>query len=310
MCKIKRRKEIYIVWKGAVNMVVEDKKKLPKDFPFTIEAYQEKKSTVCKAEVPHRHKFFEITYVESGSAEYLVDEHRYVVETGDLILFNHKEEHCWRGLSGKLELQVLMFSSEVVTDGSHVMDTEYLIPFLERGEKFQNRISGKNREVKKIKQILDEIQKEAEEQKTGNKLMIKADILKILTILVRYYEGMEETLTFVNRKKGGVRRIEKAFEFVKQNYDRKVTLEETAATVCMSPNYFSAYFKKTAGCSFQEYLTKIRMEKAKELLRYSDDGILGIAQECGVPNPANFYRLYKKYFGIAPGEERNQKAIS
>jgi transcriptional regulator GlxA family with amidase domain len=45
------------------------------------------------------------------------------------------------------------------------------------------------------------------------------------------------------------------------------------------------------------------------MLHHSSEGILEIAQECGVSNTANFYRLYKKYYGIAPGEERHRQAI-
>lgn len=290
-------------------MLVEDSKKLSKDFPFEIQHYRERKSCWAKREKPHWHNFFEITYVESGTAQYEVGGHLYEVGAGDIILFNHIEAHRWIVLSEEIELTVLMFSSELVSDGSRIMDMDYLVPFLERGSNFRNCISRNEKHTKEIKRLLDEIEEEDMRQQAGCRLMIKADILKILTILVRHYERENQKIEFLAEKKEAVRRIGQAFAFIKRNYARKITLEETAATVCMSPNYFSSYFRKTAGCSFQEYLTKIRMEKAKEMLHHSSEGILEIAQECGVSNTANFYRLYKKCYGIAPGEERHRKAM-
>ncbi len=286
-------------------MCVEDVKKLTKDFPFQIEKYKEKKRQ-GNLMIAHRHRFFEITCVERGCAEYFVNGQKYRVEEGDLIIFNHVEEHSWNILTDEMQLKVLLFSSVLVTDGSPMLDAEYLIPFLERGKTFENRIPGKEKEAGEIRGLMAEIQLEDQAKRTGSRLMIKADILKILTILVRYYEKKETAVEFTAKKKEYIRRIERAIDLLKENYSRKITLEEAAAAVCMSPNYFSSYFRKATGSSFQEYLTKIRMEKARELLHCSGEGILDIAQECGVGNAANFYRLYKKYYGIAPGEERHR----
>lgn len=290
-------------------MLVKDMKKLPADFPFEIQSYCQQRTKCENKDTSHWHNFFEITYVDEGNARYEVNGHIYDVESGDVILFNNSESHKWEVLTEEVRLTVLMFSSDIISDGSRMLDMDYLVPFLERGNNFENWIPGREKFTKDIKALLDEISEEDWRGQVGNRLMIKADILKILTLLVRYYERANSRIEFFAGKKDSVRRIERAFTFIKKNYGKKITLEETAATVCMSPNYFSGYFKKTAGCSFQEYLTKIRMEKAKEMLHHSSEGILEIAQECGVSNTANFYRLYKKYYGIAPGEERHRQAI-
>lgn len=287
-------------------MVTEDSKRLSKEFPFEIQTYVEKRSGLGISTQPHWHRFFEITYIEEGMAEYEVNGQVYEMKNGDIILFNHIETHRWNVISDEIRLIVLMFSSELVSDGSSLMDMDYLVPFLERESTFKNCIPHSELCTSVIKQLLDEIRAEDAHPKTGSRLMIKADILKILTILVRYYEQENQKSGFLTEKKEALKRIQEAFTFIKENYSEKITLERTAATVCMSASYFSGYFKKVAGCSFQEYLTKIRMERAKELLLHSDEGIAEIAQECGVSNMANFYRLYKKHYGVAPGEERHQ----
>lgn len=287
-------------------MFIEDEKVLPKDFPFEIVNYQEKRNNK-NISVAHRHCFFEITCVLEGRAEYFVNGIRYEVQAGDLILFNHVEEHRWNVLSEEIVLEVLVFSSALVTDDTGGLDTEYLIPFMNRGKSFENRICGSEKAAREVRKIMSEIRMEEESGAIGNRLMIKADILRLLTILVRYYyEKKETSAVFTAKKNEYISRIEKALDYLRVHYNQKITLEEVSATVCMSPNYFSSYFRKATGISFQEYLTKIRIEKAKELLHGTTEGIIDIAQECGIGNTANFYRLYKKYFGISPGKEKKK----
>lgn len=117
-------------------MFIEDKKILPKDFPFEIAKYQETK-TQNSLSIAHKHSFFEVTYVLDGWAEYFVNGLRYVVSSGDLILFNDVEEHRWNVLSDEIVLEVLVFSSELITNGIPMFDAEYLLPFLNRGGKFR-----------------------------------------------------------------------------------------------------------------------------------------------------------------------------
>lgn len=287
-------------------LVAEDVKKLPAEFPLAVQHYCQKRQE-WKSNLSHWHNFYEITCVEEGSACYEVDGHTYEVKPGDVIVFGSSESHRWEVLSEEVRMTVLAFSASLISDGSRMLDMDYLAPFLDRGTDFQHRISAAEPYTKEIKRLLDEISEENYCGQAGSRLMIKADLLKILTLLVRHYERDDAQAEFLAERKVSARRIEQAFVYIKKNYRNKVTLEEAAATVCMSPNYFSGYFKKTAGCSFQEYVIRIRMEKARELLHHSSEGILQIAQECGISNTANFYRLYKKYYGIAPGEERSRR---
>jgi len=72
----------------------------------------------------------------------------------------------------------------------------------------------------------------------------------------------------------------------------------------MSSNYFSSYFRKVTGISFSEYVTRIRISRARELLRDTDKSVTEIAMECGFHNISNFYRLYKKHVGKPPRDEK------
>lgn len=96
--------------------------------------------------------------------------------------------------------------------------------------------------------------------------------------------------------------VTKAVEYIIENYNSELTLSRVAGHVNMSENYFSHIFKKVLGDSFTEYITKYRIEKAKELLRSSNMKINEIAQKVGFDNVYYFSNVFKKYAGASPVE--------
>ena len=65
-------------------------------------------------------------------------------------------------------------------------------------------------------------------------------------------------------------------------------------------DYFSYFFKKVTNEKFQDYFAKMRIKKAKELLKNTNLGVVDIASQCGFNNMSNFYRLFQKYNGTRP----------
>jgi two-component system response regulator YesN len=77
-----------------------------------------------------------------------------------------------------------------------------------------------------------------------------------------------------------------------------------AAQVNVSPSYFSSIFRQKTGVTFVEYLTRLRMEKAKELLLCSDCSSTEIGYTVGYKDPHYFSSLFKKMYGCTPKEYR------
>lgn len=134
--------------------------------------------------------------------------------------------------------------------------------------------------------------------------MIKANILRILTMLIRTYQDESKSGEMLKEKKSAMKRLEQAISYIDHHYSEKITLDEVAAAAYMSSNYFSSYFRKVTGISFSEYVTRIRISHARELLRDTDKSVTEIAMECGFHNISNFYRLYKKQVGKPPRDEK------
>lgn len=98
--------------------------------------------------------------------------------------------------------------------------------------------------------------------------------------------------------------IGKAIRYIENHYYQNIGLEDVAREVGMNANYLSSLFKKQCGMRYIEYLTNLRLEKAKSLIQNTDLKISVIAEMVGYNSTKHFSRLYKEKYRISPGEER------
>jgi two-component system response regulator YesN len=103
--------------------------------------------------------------------------------------------------------------------------------------------------------------------------------------------------------------IHRAVEYIDMNYaNDKMSLQELCRHVLMSTSYFSVVFKQHTGETFIEYLTGVRIGKAKELLSHTTLKFYEIAEQVGYKDPNYFSILFKKHAGITPKEYREKQA--
>ncbi len=101
--------------------------------------------------------------------------------------------------------------------------------------------------------------------------------------------------------------LEDAKGYIEQNFQNEdISLNSVAASVNLSPNHFSTIFSQEMGKTFIEYLTSVRMEKARELLRTTSMKSTEIAYAVGYKDPHYFSYLFKKTQECTPREFRHQ----
>lgn len=103
--------------------------------------------------------------------------------------------------------------------------------------------------------------------------------------------------------------IQEAINFMEQNYNREVTVEEIADACRLNRSYFSKLFKECVGCPPQEFLIRLRLTRAADQLKGTNSSIGVIAAQCGYPNQLHFSRAFKKRYGLSPREWRVQNQI-
>lgn len=99
--------------------------------------------------------------------------------------------------------------------------------------------------------------------------------------------------------------IKRAIVYIEENYTKdSISLNEVAGAVEVSANYFSTVFRQETGLTFTEYVTKKRMDRAKQLLRQTERSSGDIAAEVGFKDPHYFSFVFKKTQGCTPREYR------
>lgn len=98
--------------------------------------------------------------------------------------------------------------------------------------------------------------------------------------------------------------IFKSKQYIEENYNKDISLDDVSRIVDISPYYFSKLFKEETGENFIEYLTNLRIERAKDLLMHSSMNIKNICVDTGYSDPNYFSRIFKKQVGVTPTEYR------
>ncbi len=99
--------------------------------------------------------------------------------------------------------------------------------------------------------------------------------------------------------------VSKALEFINKNIYNDISLSKVANMLYIHPNYLSRIFRLSTGESFVEYLTKVKMNEAKKLLKSSHRKVYEIADMLHYKDVSHFTRVFKTMFVISPNEYRN-----
>lgn len=154
----------------------------------------------------------------------------------------------------------------------------------------------------KIEGIEGEMQAQSEELKNSMKtIQTLEEIKNYIRMLLKKIIGVRDTIS--GRRYSDI--IEIAKDQIRKTYmSDEISLNTIAAEVGMSPSYFSSIFSKEMGKTFVEYLTEIRMDRAKELLMRSSMKTSEIGYEVGYKDPHYFSYIFKKTQNCTPKEFR------
>lgn len=154
----------------------------------------------------------------------------------------------------------------------------------------------------KIEGIEGEMQAQSEELKNSMKTSQTLEEIKnYIRMLLKKIIGVRDTIN--GRRYSDI--IEIAKDQIRKTYmSDEISLNTIAAEVGMSPSYFSSIFSKEMGKTFVEYLTEIRMDRAKELLMCSSMKTSEIGYEVGYKDPHYFSYIFKKTQNCTPKEFR------
>lgn len=126
------------------------------------------------------------------------------------------------------------------------------------------------------------------------------------TVLTAFFNDLRAKLLQQQINRGN-QLIKKICSFIDEHYcDASMSLNTVASSVFISSTYLSILFKKEMGTTFTDYISRLRMERAKELLRDDNLKTYEAAERTGYGDPQYFSSCFKKYTGMTPSEYKAQ----
>jgi len=286
-----------------------------------------------------RHSSHELLYLRSGKAELNIEGKMVPLDRGTTLVIRPNVSHTIRVVSGQADMVVLYFgfsqdlkeAQEALRRNSSSMRTDQKEPrtgpsssltlfgvsskplesFLDfatgqdddKQNAFFLTVSGRSRED--IGDLVERIMKESAAEAYGKELMMQFLTMELLVALSRALrEEWEESLRVRHGKARELVLI--ARDYLKQNFNRGVSVADAASYVFLSQGYFTRAFRDEFGVSPMSYLMKERVSAACKLLEQKEIKVSGIATQVGFSSPQRFNVAFRKQTGMTPVQYRNK----
>lgn len=259
--------------------------------------------------VIHKHTFIELVYIISGSATHVVGDREFQASKGDLFIINHNTPHAFFSNDNNSEPFVaydLLFTPDffdisLINDVSfESINSSFLFYSLFPAQQSEPdvHISGSSYSV--FGELFNKIHLEFTNCETGYINIIRAYVIELIINIFRKMNSTSNT----NRNSRQSEIVETTLKYLKENYHKHLSLNDLAAQVFLSKDYFARIFRETTGMPISTLLQKIRVDEACKLLVNTNQKIDDIAALCGFSDTKYFYNLFKRQTGLTPKQYR------
>lgn len=247
----------------------------------------------------HCHDFIEIVIILKGKGHFLINGTDIPITEGNVLLLNPGTYHK----SIPLPSHTLTECYLAFTDVEFINTPKNFFPLF-HGQKILGKLPEKAK--KEIFQLCSAMNQESLSRNTGRYFMLKAYLIQVLCLLLRF--DQQEELSDEHHMKGYEFKspnktyvVQQIMKYMESHYREKISLDQIAENMYLSPFYISKLFKSETGDTPINYLISLRMEKAKELLNRNPSlSIQQTAAQVGYEDAYHFSKLFKKYFGLSP----------
>lgn len=150
-----------------------------------------------------------------------------------------------------------------------------------------------------LSDIISDIYKEWEGKEELRNIMLKSCLD---AFSVRLYRNHRLTDAQGSKESRTLKKVKSSVSYIKNNYNRDLTLEEIASVAGLSRYHFCREFKKATDLTPVEFINRIRCERAKTLLESKKYSVSEISTMCGFATSAHFSKIFKRFFLVYPSE--------
>jgi len=252
----------------------------------------------------HRHQFSELMIVTAGSAIHVIGKERFTIGRGDVFILGSDQEHEFIHLDNLSLVNILFDGGKLGLDQWASADLPgfralfLLEPEYREGQHCDSYLALSSGEVQRVTHIVNELEKEMKEGIPGFKLASLGWFRLLLTHLSRAYQQAEKPQSVL------MLRISEAITFMEEHYTEAICFEKLANIAHMSLRNFQRIFRRCMGITAHQYLQKLRIDHARELLTETDLPISELAIRCGFKDSNYFTRTFRQHCNSTPSSWR------
>lgn len=243
----------------------------------------------------HMHDSYELLLFLNGDADYYIEQHRYRLKRGDLLVINGQEIH--RVVSGEgtpYERIATHFYPDLVRDYC-TEQTDLLSCFEKRKNAERNLISLSPRALEQYLALADRLHTAVASEHYGHDILAYTYLLQMLVLANTCFHA--STITPENLMPQLSYRI---MSYINEHLTADLSIQALADHFYMNRSYMSRKFREQTGCSVREYIILKRISLAKSLLKLGKP-VSDVCELSGFHDYSNFIRTFKKYAGVSPG---------
>lgn len=268
------------------------------DFP--VELFYVDKNHPRYFMTAHWHSEIEIIRILEGSFEISLNNNTYTLNKGDAVFINTETVH--QGIPKNCVYECIVFhidflfidTFECSSFINSVLNGDYIIKEFIPHDDYE------------CVSAVNEIFKSLKTQSIGYKFQTISAFYKFFAIIVnKNLYALSDGNTKIQTDKN-ILKLKRFLSFIRENYDKQISLEDISKVSEMSPKYFGSFFKNMTGKTPIEYLNEYRIEKASHKLLSTDLNVTDIAFSCGFCDLSYFIKTFKKIKGCSPRRFRNK----
>lgn len=261
---------------------------------------------------PHTHEFCELALILRGRAEHTLNGRQYALAAGDVFLINSHDEHAYDRPVNLRVCNILFDPAQLLhpradlqrLPGFHALF--YLEPHYRDRDQFQSHLRLGSEAVGRVATVLERMERELAGTHPGHETMLEALFMELVVYLARQYEGAGGNGLIP----GDVARLARVVAFIEEHYAEPLRLEQLAKLAHLSKNHLLRVFKQCYQTTPGDYIVRLRLAKAKELMRHSGLSLSEIAYASGFGDSNYFSRAFRKQFGQAPRTWRSAQVVA
>lgn len=271
--------------------------------PF--EAFYVTKDSFTENVSAHWHYFVEIMYLIKGTINVNCDNIDHNLNAGDLIFFHPGAIHAIYNPSDDINYGIIKLNlSRMYTIGSHFLKPVAIIRTAKGNSCAPIHIQSKELNNLPMADWFNRCINEIRSQSYGFDISFYSTVSNILIEIIRIWQKHGFTVEQTSPAPNDVGTIQTITEYIDENSHQPLRVDELAHMCDMSYSYFAKNFQLLYGQSCKEYISSIRIRKAKDLLMYTDLDQNYISQDTGFSDCSHFIRVFKQMEGITPKQYR------